>query len=354
MRSPFLTRDFWTENYSEIIDVRSEAEYTEDCIPKAINLPVLNNEERDRVGTIYKQISTFAARKIGASLVAQNIAYHLSSHFADKEEDYCPLIYCWRGGQRSHSLALVLSQIGWRVTVLEGGYQTYRASVREQLATLPQQFNYTVLCGLTGTGKTQILQRMSQQGMQVLDLEKLARHRGSLLGQEWDDRLASQPSQKYFESLLVRELQQCDRAKTIWIESESHKIGKNYLPQELWHKMKQSPCLEVRLPLEKRVTGLLEQYPHFTEHPDILKEKLQRLKSCYGKEKLQQWFDWCDRKQWRRLVEDLLLYHYDPAYQRSLSRLFQPAKQAIDLEDLSDRNMDEMIQKIINEFSAIS
>ncbi|WP_204104740.1 MULTISPECIES: tRNA 2-selenouridine(34) synthase MnmH [Spirulina sp. CCY15215] len=343
MRSPLLRKEPWLETYSEIIDVRSEGEYAEDRIPNAINLPVLNNKERAQIGTIYKQISPFEARKIGASLIAQNIAHHLSSHFADKKEDYCPLIYCWRGGQRSHSLALVLRQIGWQVTVLDGGYQTYRNYVCKQLETLLQQFNYNVLCGLTGTGKTQILQRMLQQGMQVLDLEKLAQHRGSLLGQAWENKLASQPSQKYFESLLLQQLQQCDRQKTIWIESESHKIGRIYLPQGLWEKMKQSPCIEIRLPLEERVTGLLQQYPHFIEHPDILKEKLQRLKPRYGKEKLQQWFEWCDRQQWRRLVEDLLLQHYDPAYQRSLNRLFQPAGQAIDLQDLEEQTINDTI-----------
>ena len=343
MRSPLSTQEPWNQTYSEIIDVRSEGEYAEDRIPGAINLPVLNNEERAKVGTIYQQVSPFAARKIGAVLVTQNIARYLQSHFADKSGDYSPLIYCWRGGQRSQSLALVLTQIGWQVTVLEGGYQTYRTYVREQLKTLLQQFHYKILCGLTGTGKTQILQRMAQQGRQILDLEKLAKHRGSLLGQEWHDRLESQPSQKYFESLLLQQLQRCDREKTVWLESESHKIGKIHLPQGLWEKMKQSPCIEIRLPIEERVTGLLQEYPHFTEHPEILKEKLQRLKSRCGQERLQQWLEWCDRQEWRVLVKDLLLNYYDPAYSRSLTRLFQPAECAIDLENLEEQTIEGLL-----------
>ncbi|MBP0021983.1 MAG: tRNA 2-selenouridine(34) synthase MnmH [Cyanobacteria bacterium SBLK] len=343
-----FTRDPWQETYSEIIDVRSEGEYAEDRIPEAVNLPVLNDKERAKVGTIYKQNSPFAAKKIGASLVSQNIARHLHSHFAEKAKDYYPLIYCWRGGQRSRSLALVLEQIGWKVTILEGGYQTYRNDIREQLKMLPQQFNYKILCGLTGTGKTQILQQMKRRGMQILDLEKLAGHRGSRLGQEWQNKLEEQPSQKYFESLLIRQLQQCDRAKTVWLESESHKIGKIHLPQELWETMKQSPSVEIRLPLEERITGLLQQYSHLTEHPDILKVKLQPLKSRCGKEKLQQWFEWCDHKQWRVLVKDLLLNYYDPAYHRSQNRLFQPPEQAIELDNLEEITIDLAIQKIMS------
>ncbi|MEM9539907.1 MAG: tRNA 2-selenouridine(34) synthase MnmH [Cyanobacteria bacterium P01_E01_bin.42] len=341
-----LTREPWQETYSEIIDVRSEGEYEEDRLPGAINLPVLNDEERARVGTIYKQNSPFSAKKIGASLVSQNISHHLHSHFAEKAENYYPLIYCWRGGQRSRSLALVLEQIGWKVTLLEGGYQTYRSHVRDRLKTLPQQFKYKIVSGLTGTGKTLILEQMKQQGMQVLDLEQLAKHRGSLLGQEWQNKLEAQPSQKYFESLLVRQLQQCDREKTVWLESESHKIGKIYLPPILWEQMKQSPCFEIRVPLEERVTSLLQQYSYFTEYPDILKAKLQPLKSRCGNEKLQQWFDWCDRKQWRILVKDLLVNYYDPAYHHSQNRLFQSPERAIDLDNLDELTIEKVIQRI--------
>ena len=341
-----LTTKHWQQTYSEIIDVRSEEEYKEDCLPGAINLPVLNNEERAKIGTIYKQVSPFEARKMGAALVSQNITRHLQSHFAEKEKSYSPLIYCWRGGQRSHSLALVLEQVGWNVAVLEGGYQRYRNYICEQLKTLLKQFNYKILCGLTGTGKTQILQQMEKQGIQVLDLEKLARHRGSLLGQEWDDRLEPQPSQKYFESLLVWHLQQCDREKTVWLESESHKIGKIYLPLGLWEKMKQSPCIEVRLPLEERVTWLLQQYSHFTNHPDILKAKLEHFKSRCGRDKLQQWLNWCDGKEWHILIKDLLLHYYDPAYCRSQNRLFQSPERAIDLDNLEAQTINKTIQRI--------
>jgi len=229
-----VTAEPWLHTYSEIIDVRSPAEYAEDHWPGAINLPVLDDAERAEVGTLYKQVDPFTARKRGASLVAQNIARHLQTHFADKDRDYHPLIYCWRGGQRSASLALVLSQVGWQVTVLQGGYKTYRAWVRRQLQTLPQQFTYRVLCGPTGSGKTLLLHYLHQQGAQVLDLEELACHRGSLLGAEWG---RPQPSQKSFESQLVQVFLKWDPAKPVWVEAESAKVGQLHLPPALWQAL---------------------------------------------------------------------------------------------------------------------
>jgi tRNA 2-selenouridine synthase len=230
---PTYTKQPWAETYSEIIDVRSPSEYEEDHIPGAINLPVLDDTERAQVGTIYKQDSPFTARKIGAALVSKNISQHLSQHFAAKGKDYHPLIYCWRGGQRSNSMALVLTQIGWRVTLVEGGYKTYRTYVRNQLEQLPEKFTYRILCGLTGSGKTYILRKMHLSGFQVLDLEALGNHRGSLLGEEWDNRPSPQPSQKYFESLLLQKLQSFNPSETVWVESESNKIGQVYLPISL-------------------------------------------------------------------------------------------------------------------------
>ncbi|MDJ0600213.1 MAG: tRNA 2-selenouridine(34) synthase MnmH [Crocosphaera sp.] len=320
---------------SEIIDVRSENEFGEDHIPGAINLPVLYNEERKEIGTIYKQVSPFEAKKLGASLIFNNISQHINQHFLDKKTDYYPLIYCWRGGQRSQSLAVILAQIGWQVTVLKGGYKTYRSHVCKQLKTLPLQFNYNILCGLTGTGKTYFLQGLKQNGYQVLDLEKVANHRGSLLGEEWKNNLKSQPSQKYFDSLLLQEFQKFDLTQPIWIESESYKIGNVYLPGSLWKKMKQSPCFEIQLPLEKRVNFLLEEYSHLTENPDILKQKLHYLKTYYGWDKLSQWYDWIDKKQWKKLVQDLLITHYDPAYQRSLKKISSKIIKTIKLSDLN-------------------
>ncbi|MDP8965265.1 MAG: tRNA 2-selenouridine(34) synthase MnmH [Cyanobacteriota bacterium] len=346
-RSPKYTQQPWGETYSQIIDVRSESEFAEDRVPGAINLPVLNDAEREKVGTLYKQVCPFEARKVGASLVAQNIAKHLDTHFANKDKNYHPLVYCWRGGQRSNSMALVLNQIGWQVTVLEGGYKTYRAYVRDRLQHLPEQLTYRVLCGLTGSGKTHILRRLAQRDAQVLDLEGLANHRGSLLGQEWEGKLSPQPSQKHFESLLVQELQRLDASQSVWVEAESNKIGQVYLPLSLWQQMKQASCVEVQLPQASRIEWLLQQYPHLIAHPELLKRKLDRLKSRYGREKINEWYSLIDAGQWHALVGDLLAYHYDPTYSRSMEQSFDRVEQRLQLTNLSNTSVEALLDTLV-------
>lgn len=340
------TQQPWLETYSEIIDVRSPSEFAEDRIPGAINLPVLNDAERAEVGTIYKQVSPFNARKLGAALVAKNISQHLSQHFAAKDKDYHPLIYCWRGGQRSNSMALVLTQIGWRVTLLEGGYKTYRAYVRQQLENLPEKFTYQVLCGLTGSGKTYILDKMRQYGAQVLNLENLAHHRGSLLGEEWQGKVSPQPSQKYFETLLLQQLQKFNCNQPVWVESESQKIGQIYLPQSLWNKMQQASCVEIQLSIAVRVQFLLKTYPHLVNHPDILKNKLKQLKSRYGWEKINQWYKLIDAGEWESFVLDILQNHYDPIYSQSLKRFFHEVQRVVSISDLSDNTIDNLLKSL--------
>ena len=345
--SPTFTKQPWTETYSEIIDVRSPAEFAEDCIPGSINLPVLTNLERAEVGTIYKQ-SPFTARKRGAALVAKNLSQHLLDHFESKDKNYRPLVYCWRGGQRSNSMALVLSQVGWQVTVLEGGYKTYRAYVRQQLEQLPILFTYKILCGLTGTGKTHILQQLSKRpNQQVLDLEALANHRGSLLGEEWTNKPISQPTQKQFESILLHQLQSFDSSIPVWVESESNKIGQVHLPPSLWQKMKQASCIEIQLPLKARVQFLLANYPHLVDNPEILKAKLQLLKPRYGKNKINQWEQLINSGLWQEFVQDLLQCHYDPSYTQSIERDFAKVERTFSIEELSDRTTEKLLSLLI-------
>ncbi|NEP15145.1 MAG: tRNA 2-selenouridine(34) synthase MnmH [Symploca sp. SIO2C1] len=351
MRSPKYTQKPWTETYSEIIDVRSPGEYVEDHLPGAINLPVLDDTERAKVGTIYKQVSPFEARKLGASLVAQNLAQHLSTHFTTKAKDYHPLVYCWRGGQRSNSMAVVLNHIGWQVTLLEGGYKTYRSYVCQQLNQLPGKFTYKILSGLTGSGKTYILRQLAKRGLQVLDLESLANHRGSLLGQEWEmskgeensATISPQPSQKRFESLLLKTLQSFDSSKLVWMEAESNKIGGLYLPPSLWEKMKQAGCVEVQLPQAVRVEWLLQEYPHLVTHPDLLKGKLEYLKSRYGGKKIDEWYNLIDMEQWHILVGDLLENHYDPAYRRSMGKCYNRIERQLEIADLSETSVEALL-----------
>ena len=334
------------DGIDDIIDVRSPGEFAEDRIPGAVNLPALDDAERAEVGTTYKQISPFVARKQGAALVCANVARHLQDFFAGKDKGYRPLLYCWRGGQRSHSFATILQAIGWQVTLLKGGYKTYRTLVRAYLQQRPPQFQWQVLGGETGAGKTQILRRMKQRGLQVLDLEDLAGHRGSLLGQGWQGKPTAQPAQKYFESLLADVLRSFDAKQPVWVESESNKIGRLHLPPALWQAMKQAPAIAVSLPIEARVEALLQAYPHFVEHRALLKEKLLALKERHGSRTLQHWYDEIDRGNLSAFVRDILIDHYDPAYRRSLSKHYPNLKQILSLPDLSEASVDAAIDTL--------
>ncbi len=330
--------------YSEIIDVRSPAEYTEDHVPGALNYYVLDNEERAQVGTLYKQVDAFTAKKTGASLVAANIAHWIATQLVDRPRDYRPLVYCWRGGQRSMSMATVLAQIGWEVTVIEGGYKRYRRWVQDELA---QQFAtqpMIILAGLTGTAKTELLQRLEDAGEQVLDLESLAVHRGSLLGELPDE---PQPQQKYFESLLAQRVQQLDQQRPLWVEAESNKIGNLYCPAPLWQRMRQAPSIQVRAPLEARVAYLLHHYERFLHDPQALKDKLIHLKARQGRAVIDHWFSLIDSGAWETLVAELLEHHYDPSYRRSGERLQRERLDSLDLHSLQPEALDQAVQALI-------
>ena len=334
------------QEYDEIIDVRSPGEFAEDHIPGALNFPVLDNEERAKVGTIYKQVSPFEARKIGAALVSRNIAHHLEQYFLDKPKTYHPLIYCWRGGQRSNSFAHILNQIGWKTTLIEGGYKTYRAHVRRSLEILPEKYNFRILCGYTGSAKTFLLQQMADTGLQVLDLEVIANHRGSLLGQVWKNKPTPQPSQKWFESQLFLALEKLDPAQSVWLESESNAIGKVHVPPVLWQEMRRSPCYEVELPTSERVQWLITEYPHLIENPEELKRLLKYLVPNHGKKKIDTWFELIDAEKWPEFVATILTEHYDPAYRRSLPSHYSEPKAKIPLNNLQSDAVKDFICRL--------
>lgn len=300
--------------FDEIVDVRSPSEYAEDHVPGAINCPVLNDEERARVGTLYKQ-SPFEAKKIGAALVARNIARHLETQWMDKPRSWHPLIYCWRGGQRSGAMTHILRQIGFAAERLEGGYKNYRHHVLEQLAVLPAKFSFRVVCGLTGSGKSRLLATLQQAGAQVLDLEGIARHRGSVLGDMPDE---PQPAQKGFDSQLLHRLQALDPALPVYVESESKKIGTLRVPDALLEAMRDSPCLRMESPVEVRVLLLREDYAHFLHDPVSLRRQLDRLKGLYSNELLNRWHALCEAQAWDAFIAELLERHYDPAYGKSI------------------------------------
>ncbi|OKH18502.1 tRNA 2-selenouridine(34) synthase MnmH [[Limnothrix rosea] IAM M-220] len=334
--------------YDEIIDVRSPGEFVADHIPGAINFPVLSDEERAKVGTIYKQNSPFEARKIGAALVSRNISHHLEQYFLNKPKTYHPLIYCWRGGQRSNSFAHILNQIGWQTTLITGGYKTYRAHVRRSLAILPKKYHFKILCGYTGSAKTFLLNKMKEAGLQVIDLEAIANHRGSLLGQVWRDKPTLQPSQKWFESQLLQQLQPLDPAQPVWLESESNAIGNVHIPAAFWQSMGRSPCYEVEVPTAERVQWLLTEYPHLVNNPDELKRLLQYLIPTHSKNKVMSWFELIDANRWSAFVEAILTEHYDPAYRRSLPCHYSEPKHIFKLQNLQADSVNQFINELNN------
>lgn len=307
------------DSFDTLIDARSESEYAEDRLPGAVNWPSLNDDERRIVGTEYKQVSPFAARKRGAALVARNIASHIEREVLDKPKDWQPLVYCWRGGKRSGSLAVVLDQIGFRVHVLEGGYREYRRAVMADLQQLPLRFSYRVVCGKTGSGKSRLLKALQAQGGQVLDLEALANHRGSVLGLVPG---SPQPTQKQFDSRVWDALRRFDPARTVWVESESKKVGELRVPESLIERMRAAPCLRVELPLEARVALLMEDYDFFVKDVPAFCERLDALRALRGNEVVKGWQDKAQAGQIAEVVRDLLVAHYDPSYLESMRRNF--------------------------------
>ena len=307
------------QRFDTLIDARSPAEYAQDHIPGAQSFPVLNNEERARVGTIYKQESPFTANKIGAALVARNIADHIERSFRDREKGWCPLVYCWRGGKRSGAFAHVLREIGWNARTLEGGYRAYRRDVVERLAQVPKDLRFRVVHGVTGSGKSRLLGALRAAGAQVLDLEDLAAHRGSVLG-NLPGR--PQPSQKMFESLLLKELNGFESKKEIFVEGESKKIGQLQIPDVLMHRVRASECVLLDTAPAARVALLLDEYRHFFADPAALGAQLDCLVALHGRERVEEWKTLADSGAWPELVRRLLEEHYDPAYRRSASQNF--------------------------------
>jgi tRNA 2-selenouridine synthase len=305
--------------FDTIIDARSESEFALDHLPGAVNWPSLNDAERTLVGTEYKQVSPFDARKRGAVLVARNIATHVERELALKTRDWRPLVYCWRGGQRSGALATVLDHIGFQVHVLEGGYREFRRAVRDQLDTLPARLHLVAVCGRTGSGKSRLLQALAGAGAQVLDLEALACHRGSVLG-PLPDR--PQPSQKAFETQVWNALRGFDPARPVYVESESRTIGRLRVPEALLLQLRGSACVQLQMPLPARVAFLLEDYAHFVDDVDSFCLRLDALREVCGAEVVGAWKAQAHQGLLADVVQDLLTRHYDPIYTRSMQRNF--------------------------------
>jgi tRNA 2-selenouridine synthase len=306
------------DRFDAVIDARSESEFALDHLPRAVNWPTLDDQQRHRVGTEYKQISAFDARKHGAIMAARNIAAHLEREADRLPRGWRPLVYCWRGGQRSGALALVLGQVGFEVSVLEGGYRAFRKQVLADLDQLPLALNFQVLCGRTGSGKSRLLETLAGAGAQVLDLEALAAHRGSVLG----GLPGGQPGQKRFETTLWDALRHFDAARAVFVESESRTIGRLRLPEALLLRMRASACTSVEMPRDARIELLLADYRHLVDDAAALCERLDALRELRGHAVIDRWQTLARSGQMRELVGELLDQHYDPIYLRSMARNF--------------------------------
>lgn len=311
--------------FDAVIDARTEDEFAEDHLPGAINWPTLNNTERIEIGTMYKQINAFEAKKRGAALSARNIATHIETHVLSLPRSWKPLVYCWRGGNRSGALATILGAIGFQVTLVEGGYKAWRQQVLLGLPELSQRLHYRVLCGPTGCGKTRLLHALHQAGAQTLDLEALANHRSSVLGLIPGQ---AQPSQKHFDTLIWNALRHMDPTRPVYVESESKKVGNLRVPDALMEAMRQSPCVAVELSMAEREQLLAEDYAVFLEQPELFIDRLKALVQRRGHETINQWIDWVRAGQSLKVVSALLLEHYDPGYAESTRRNFVQFEQA--------------------------
>ncbi len=311
LRASSLT-DLLDHGHDMLIDVRSPSEFAEDHVPGAVNLPVLSDEERARVGTIYVQDEPFRARKIGAALVARNAATHLEGPLAGMPGGWRPLLYCWRGGQRSGSFASILGQIGWRADTVEGGYRSWRRAVVDRLYHADWPCSVVLLDGNTGSGKTEILERAAERGAQVLDLEGLARHRGSLFG-----NVGEQPSQKRFETELAVASLRLDPARPLLVEAESSKIGERLVPPALWKAMRAAPRIAISAPVAARVDYTLGAYADLAGDRARLDAVVGSLKPLVGGETAARWQGLAAAGDLRTLVTELLEQHYDPRYAKS-------------------------------------
>ncbi len=334
--------------FDTLIDVRAPAEYAEDHIPSAINLPVLSDEERARVGTMYKQVSPFDARKLGAALVAANAARHLQGPLAGMLGGWKPLVYCWRGGQRSGSFAMILGQIGWRVDTVAGGYKAWRGRVVDALYEMPFPMRVVVLDGNTGAGKTALLPLLAARGVQVLDLEGLARHRGSLFG-----AVGPQPAQKAFETALAYAIAGLDPLRPVVIEAESSKIGNCRLPASIWKAMQAAPRLFIESPAPARAAHLIAAYPDMIADPARLMGIIDMLRAAHPVDQIALWQGQAAAGQYLELATGLMQAHYDPRYAKHRARQ-DYGTQVLRAERLDGAGLDALAGQIAAAVAALT
>ena len=332
------------ERFDAIIDVRSPSEFAEDHLPGAINLPVLDDAERAEVGTHYTQVSVFEARRMGAAIAARNIAAHLASALADKDKRFKPLVYCWRGGMRSQSMATILAAVGWKTTLVEGGYRTWR---RQVSAALDDQAPLPVILidGQTGTAKTRLLHVLAARGEQVIDLEGLANHRGSIFGHFAD---IPQPSQKAFESAIWCALRDLDPGRPVYVEAESRQVGQRRVPPRLWAAMQAAPRIEIQATVHERARFLMTAYPDLPRDTGKLVDAIDGLRRFQSRSDIERWLEMARTGGFEALAAALVTAHYDPAYDRARKRDGEAVRRSVLATDsLSDEALEDLADRVL-------
>lgn len=341
------------DRFEEVIDVRSPTEYAVDHIPGARNFPALGDGDRHRVGTLYKQVSAFEAKKHGAAIISENIAAYLRRHFTSRSSEWQPLIYCWRGGERSAAFVHVLKKVGWPAVSLPGGYKAYRSMVRTAIDEFAPQLRFKALCGPTGVGKSRLLNTLARQKAQVLDLETLANHRGSVLG---NPLLGKQPSQKYFESILCRTLRSFNPKLPVYVEAESRRIGRIHVPEKLLNTIRSAECIRVETHLRARIHHLMNEYHHFLADRKLLESSLASLTPFLGREKVQLWMQWQTVQDAKNMVAGLINDHYDPIYLKSIKQHFVNYSRSsviVHTGSINSRNLEAAASKLLSATSSV-
>ncbi len=340
----FKTTKWYDAKFDDIIDVRSPSEYHEDHIIGSMNCPVLNDSERKLIGEIYKKDSPFKAKVIGSSIISMNISKIFKKHFSKKSGSWRPLVYCWRGGQRSKAMSVVMSEVGWRTTQLIGGYKSYRQDITDKIEKISGKLKITLISGKTGTGKTKLLHRINNLGGQVIDLEKIANHKGSLLGKNIN---SPQPLQKLFESQLHHCLNNLNVRKKVFIEAESSKIGDIHIPKPLWLKMLEAERINIEADLETRVNFLLDDYKYVQLHNDFFYPLLEGLRYKINKKTITEWKNYIQNREWYFLTKSLLSNHYDPSYETNYKRKNHHVLRNFFIKNVSKKELTLIAKKIL-------
>lgn len=292
-----------------LIDVRSPSEHNKETIPGSINIPVLDDEERAIVGTTYIQESTKKAKRLGVELVSKKLLSIYDETIALSEKYNYLIFFCYRGGMRSATIVSLFDTLGINTLKLNGGYKKYRKYITENLPKVCNGIKFIVLYGNTGTGKTQILEYLEKEGMDVLDLEKCANHRGSYFGSVG---LSEQNSQKMFESLIYESLKN-RKTNIVFVEGESKRIGKVNIPDYLFNAMDNGIPIKIDASIENRIKNIMLDYVH--DNDDELISNLNFLKNKLGNRNIEKYTEMIRNSRYEEVINEIIVKYYDPLYE---------------------------------------